>query len=894
MIGKKTLLRCTISCGLLALSMTVDPLPAFAQQRAYSIVDMSLSRALREYGRVTGSQIIFTEDLVRNRRAPALVGTFAPEEALSRLLDGSGLRAERTPAGAIMIVRAGAGDVAATDLRGEMGGPADLSEGENSEIVITGTNIRGIAPESSPAIVIDRDYIERSGQQSTEFLLRTVPQVFGGGANSLSPRSIPNDIESSSNFSGGAGVNLRGLGASSTLTLLNGRRLAPAGSDGSFVDISSIPVSAIDRIEILTDGASSVYGADAVAGVVNFLLRTDYEGFESSVEYGTVTQGGLDQVRLSQTAGTRWSTGNALLSYEYFQRDALYGREREFSAAAPDPLTLLPRESRHSLFGYITNRLDPDLRVSITGYYAARDSFRVFNRFRLDRGQQIYTSNPESFFISPSFQWDISPGWNITVSGDYSSVNENTVQENYFQDNLGQAERFEFRTDSYQYSADAVASGRLVRLPGGWLRTALGASRRWERFDLTGALTSQAQRTVSAVFGELFIPVFGAANSAPGLRRLEFNISARLDDYSDFGSSINPKFAALWSPFTGLRIRGSYGTSFNPPDLGIIGEPGGGVNALPGANPAAGGPTIPFLVLANTAIPNLGPERSRSYTFGAEYEAALGPHRLSFSVGYYNIRYRDRIGSVPTPSGLASLLDVPAFRSLYPSEIFTERPSETAVRGVIQDVVDRGGRYTDVIGLFTGTPADLSNIDFIIDLRTRNLARVNIEGIDLNANADFHIVHGTISAFANASHIIDYTARASELSPEIPSFNRIFLPVDLRIRGGISWRNGGFGAGATINFTDSYRDDRVGFEGKVDSWTTVDLNLSYQFAAQGRSVLNNTRFAVSVINLLDQSPPFVASDGLTATGSGFSVSYFDAANADPMGRFVSFRLTKAW
>ena len=115
---------------------------------------------------------------------------------------------------------------------------------------------------------------------------------------------------------------MRGLGPGTTLTLVNGERQPGGGILGAFTDISSIPSSAIERIEILSDGASALYGSDAIGGVVNIILRKDLEGAETRARFSTAS-GDADETQVAQLFGTRWSRGHALLGYQYSNRDPL-------------------------------------------------------------------------------------------------------------------------------------------------------------------------------------------------------------------------------------------------------------------------------------------------------------------------------------------------------------------------------------------------------------------------------------------------------------------------------------------------------------------------------------------------------------------------------------------
>lgn len=199
---------------------------------------------------------------------------------------------------------------------------------QGDEIVVTGTRIRGARfSVGSPVITIGKEEIEQSGFSTTTQIIQSLPQNFGGGASEDTTRGL----EAGANRTFASGVNLRGLGNVATLVLLNGRRMLGASINGDIPDISMIPAAAIERIEVLPDGASAVYGSDAVAGVVNFILRRKYSGAETRLRYGTVTDGHLDEYQIGQTLGLEWNTGGLMITGEYSHRDHLRATDREFS-----------------------------------------------------------------------------------------------------------------------------------------------------------------------------------------------------------------------------------------------------------------------------------------------------------------------------------------------------------------------------------------------------------------------------------------------------------------------------------------------------------------------------------------------------------------------------------
>jgi iron complex outermembrane recepter protein len=199
---------------------------------------------------------------------------------------------------------------------------------------VTGSNIKRTDYEGpSPLVVLDRAKIERSGAATTAELFRDVIYDTAG----MMDESFTQGFAPAS-----AGIDLRGMGVNRTLVLVNGRRmpLFPFGQDGtsSFVDINLIPLGAIERVEILKDGASAIYGADAVAGVVNIITRSSYQGVEVSADHGQTGHGDGEQTHLSLTGGTSGEKGKLAVTLDYLDRGAIWARDRDISASANGPI----------------------------------------------------------------------------------------------------------------------------------------------------------------------------------------------------------------------------------------------------------------------------------------------------------------------------------------------------------------------------------------------------------------------------------------------------------------------------------------------------------------------------------------------------------------------------
>ncbi len=177
-------------------------------------------------------------------------------------------------------------------------------------VTVTGTSIRGIvAPVGDNVITVDRDTIEATGANDVQQLMTTIPSVTGFG----------NPGQGGFGSADGSGTNaptIHSLGASasnSTLILVDDHRIPLSGLAHSLADPSTIPTIALQRVEVLADGASSIYGSDAVAGVINFITRRNYEGAETDVEYGDGLE--YNQFTASQIIGTRWDHGSVMAAY---------------------------------------------------------------------------------------------------------------------------------------------------------------------------------------------------------------------------------------------------------------------------------------------------------------------------------------------------------------------------------------------------------------------------------------------------------------------------------------------------------------------------------------------------------------------------------------------------
>ncbi len=851
----------------IAAWMLSTPAAAYARATyAFDIPAQDMGRALRAFGNAARQPVSFDSADTRGKRSAAVRGTYAPDDALRILLEGSGLGFRRSPSG-VLVVSPSSGE-------GEAGGAAaDSGSADGQDIVVTGTNIRGIRNRTAPVTILDRDYIESTGQSTAVRLIETLPQNFALASQSA-PTSFPG---LTGDRSQGAAANLRGIGEGTTLVLLNGRRMALA-FDGTAVDLSTLPLSAVERVEVLTDGASALYGSDAVGGVINFVLRRDFQGLETRLRAGWAP-GGLNEYRIGQTGGTRWEGGSVVLTGEYYYRDLLETADRDFIPATVRIRSLLPEDENVSLMGAFRQDVTGRLGVFLDGLFTRRQTFNEAGRFTTVFAEDSFSSI-DQLTLNGGFDWRIGPAWRVELVGGYGRYDRNSTRGGQIGVAPGDSHVL-FETSMVEIKAD----GPLFAIPGGLVRLAIGGSYRGEEFSLVnrqGATVTNRiveDQEIGSAYAELNVPIFGPANAVPGLHRLELSLAGRYDDYSKFGGSFDPRIGVAWAPMEGLVLRGSYGTSYVAPRLSDYDTGNLSAAALFSIDPGApGGVSYQLQVAGGADVASLRPQESRSYTLGAELTPP-GLPGLRLALGYYDIEYRDQIATPPGPTVV--LANPAAYGSL-----FVRNPTVAQVQALIA-LANAGRGFFPFTATFEFDPNfNPASVQLILDARRRNLAVVRTRGLDFSAGYDFSAGRSQFSFGVDGVYIFERTQQVTEASAPFDTIDTIFNPTELRLRGHAGWRHGGWSVNAFVNHVDGYTDNRVAPFVPIDSWTTVDANVSYHFGEE-RGLLSNVTVTLSAINLFNRDPPTVA------VRTPFEIG-FDPANASPLGRLVSFEIVKRW
>lgn len=288
----------------------------------------------------------------------------------------------------------------------------DAAEAQLERIEVTGSRIKRTDVEAAlPVTVIDREQIELSGQTSVSDLLRnTTFNSFG----SYRPQSGSSDQAT-------AQISLRGLGSGRTLVLIDGRRASKGGNTTGVVnDLNLIPLAAVDRIEILSDGASALYGSDAIGGVINVITRRDFEGAEFRIGAGRPRMAGGDTDEMSVVFGASGERGRVIAGAAYNFRDIVFQRERPYWQSNSGDGTRFSTTTNYSPFGNTYQRLDSGLWVAGECDLPA---FRVFQNDFFPGGGEICAydfsliaaneASAKNTSVFSNAEYQINDDWNL-------------------------------------------------------------------------------------------------------------------------------------------------------------------------------------------------------------------------------------------------------------------------------------------------------------------------------------------------------------------------------------------------------------------------------------------------------------------------------------------------
>ena len=852
-------------------------------------------------------------------------------------------------------------------------------------VEITGSAIKRVDAETSlPVTVIKVDELKQQGYTTVEDIMNTI----SGNQTLLGTSQAVGGITG-----GAAFANLRGLGANKTLVLLNGRRIANqaigGAGDSSAPDLNTIPLAAIDRIEVLRDGASSLYGTDAIGGVINFITKKDYKGVEISAQYTSPQHSGGKSYEVSggfgrgDLAEDKW---NIFGFIDYQHQDVLSTPQRpQFATATKTSPTgfpgswsqggttaspfapacaqqyqapsggvtcayyywnwvdLVPKSDRINGMLKGTLALPGDHQLNLE-YTVAKTQVSTNiapvpeGALTIDPGTKYYPGNgitpgptPAQGTIDPTLP--VKVRWRSIPAGPRADEN-NTLQQRFVASLEGTIAGWDYNT-GFTYNTvkttddltggyvndaiirNAVKTGllnpfspvanlsdaekaiigsavvpgrlfdakgetsaldaRLSRELGDWFGAgrksalAVGAEIRHEKYtqlantDYASQVVSstgfdpntnnQGARTVWAVYSELNVPV---------AKSFEVTGSIRYDKYPDFGSTLNPKLSAKFTPSDKWAMRGSLSTGFRAPSLFELHSAQTFTNTAnnwddpvrcPGGNPIAGvsrsdNCQAQFMALTG-GNPKLEPEKSKTATFGFVLQPIP---EFDATIDFWWVQLKHQI---------AALSDNTVFGdpTKYASHFVRAPDGSLATDGSQCNTVANPGPECGYVLLLND-----------------NLGGVKTNGVDIAANYRLRTGFGNWSFHAQETYVAKYEYQNEEGGEWIqnvgvysgagPVFRNQFTLA-------ANWSMGPWAAGLVNHYKSGYRDqDEVHDVGAYSTW---DLYGSWS---------PNKQFTLTagVRNLFDKAPPSSVQSATFQVG-------FDPRFADPYMRTYYVRGT---
>lgn len=848
-----------IGVAMIAVSGAVAA--AAAQERVSYRLDIpaqDMESALKTLAGTTHEQIVFRSTVVRGRRSNALRGAYTADAAITALIRGSGLSVSRSPRGVFIVVGATA---KAQDVASD---PEEIAP--EQEIVVTGSHIAGAAV-ASPLTRIDQRQMREAGQRDLGDVIRDLPSNYNGGQNPGA--RFQAGTTGNTNASGSSALNLRGLGPDATLTLLNGRRL-PYDGTAQAVDLSGIPLDAVAELQVMPDGASALYGSDAVGGVANIILKRDFEGVTTSARFGTSTEGGGFEQEYGVVGGGRWRSGGVLVALQYDRQNPVRSDQRDYTRYVVGPNTLLDAHKHFS--GLVTGHQDltDNLTFDIDGLY----SWRYSNGAEYSTADFAATTRftNENYSVSPRLTWRLPSEWKVALSASYGA-NKTIRFDDYIDKVTGDNDGGSSVYDNYAYGADLDVDGRLFAVPGGDVRLAVGGGYRFNHlrvYSAGAAAPTGDGRGNYYGFGELSVPLVSPANAVPLIHQLTFSAALRNEEYDRFGGVTTPKLGLVYAPVPDFDLKLSWGRSFKAPTLrneftlfSVVLQP----SFYYGGSYPAGS----MILMTSGGNRDLKPERARTLSTTLDLHPRAVPG-LKLSATWFDIDYTDRVVQ-PVSNATLAVLDDPAVQEFID---YAPTPAQQAA------VIAHDGNG---LGNYTGTPYDPAKVVAIVRNQLVNAARQRIRGVDLDGSYRIPIGAGDLTLAGQASWLRS-NQRNTPSAPLTQLAGTNFNPPRFRARGGATGHFGPVTAAVFANYTGAITDLNVVPSLKRGDMTTIDLSLMWK-APAARGLLKGFEIGLYGTNLTNVRPPYLAPFDDTTIN-------YDSTNYSPLGRFVSVSLRKAW
>jgi outer membrane receptor protein involved in Fe transport len=835
----------------------------------YDVPAGPLAEMLNAVGRQARLNILyFDSSMMKGMKAPALHGNFTADQAIARLLEGKPLHPVRSDQHTVMIEQnatAATRTVPAPPAKGNRLPEAAPVPASVAEVVINAPKAGYLTDLSSlvPIITVTRQQLEDRGYVQLSEFFRQLPQNFPG----ISPGSNPivgNARGAGNNQTFAETIDLLGLGPGTTLVLLNNRRL-PNSVIGQSVDISAIPVCAIDHIDIVKVGASATYGSDAIGGVVNIVTVSSYSGVETTARYGGTSEDKLAGSGGCVLAGNSWSGGNGVMTFDYERDDSLYASDRAYTSGAPGPTSLFPAMETYSGVASVRQELCERCVIRFD-VFASRRTFDAEDAL----------NDPMTKLDGRVDQWDavmqldypIARSWNFNLA-----VQMATERDRVLTTDLPSGPNHDYYVNQAP-SVESLINGALGPDSDPQVRIALGAAFRQEQFSWKSSYAPEVsnRRNITSVFGEVWLPLLDKGGWLPFTQELSADVSGRYDGYDSSGSSWDPRVALLWKTSDSMAWHTSFSRSFKSPSLFQL-DSTGFAEVVQATNPASPGTPLNTLLI-DGGNRRLTAERSRSTELGFTYQPQTFPD-LKIDISGNDLTYTHRIDELSQDgfAAAAVIADAPVLGQLV---------NLNPTRSQVQEVLNTPS-------LVKLPPIDVDSIAAIENLGFSNVGSIHVRTIDATVHYSQDIAGDAVTAELVGSYYAKYVVRITPQSAQASFVGTAYRPSRDRAKLDLTWPHGNWSANLRWNFTGGYHS---GIDSAcpsapgcpVSAWSTLDGTLTYSSPADRSSLLHGTRVDLSISNAFNHGPPYLYAGGLN----------YDPANASPAGRRIAITLKKQW
>ena len=845
-----------------------------SEARDYAQPAMSLVQAVNAISQQSGIQVIYDAALLKGKQAAALAGHLTVKQALDQALAGTGLIYQFVNGDTAVIRKAAtpAAKPASAKQPAYRGNAVAGSSGTDATtttlgaVSVTGTRIRG-GISASPTISIDQTDFQQQGFTDLGEVIRDIPQNYRGGQNpGVSPSPGGGDI-TNQDITGGSALDLRGLGPDATLTLLNGRRLSYDGFLQA-VDIGAIPIAAVDKLDVVPDGASAIYGSDAVAGVANVILKRDFEGVTLGTRYGSTADGGLITHEYDATAGTTWNGGGLIATFEKENQSPVYSDQRAYTQQMVDPTTIYPGSTLKSGLLSLHQSLGDVAEFTLDALSTTRTETN-------DDGYPGYyylsNSKTSTLLIAPGLKFYLPGDW--TLSTDVTRGRDSSNFADYYVTPGASQLQSVGCYCNQSWSGEIGGEGPLFQVDGNEARLAVGMGARGNEYRTHSNASDNGEGGSDQerfAYAELAIPFVSSDNAQPGLRRLELSLAARAEEYNSFGRVATPKVGIIYDPIADISLKASWGRSFKAPTLEQ--RYAGRISYLWDADQMGGSgyPPGSTLLMSYGGNPALKPERANTETASIDVHPESMPG-LDVELSYFNIDYTERVAQPIVY--LSNTLSDPAY-----AQFVAYHPTLQQQQELLKD-------YGDVFYNYSSGAYDPSKVIAIASDQYINVYRQRASGVDLNGSYRIKFASSQLTLSSAASWLKSSQTDAMNV-PTFDLSGTIFHPAKLNGRFGAVWLRGGFSASGFVNYTQGVTSTLMPVLEKTSSFTTFDTTLVYQIRAR-HAALDGLMLSLGVQNLFNRRPPLY-------TPPAIDYAPFDSTNYSAIGRYVNLSLSKHW